>query len=264
MSKRKVKGTKEWSDESRNCITGCRHNCRYCYARFNAIKKWKYVKDNEEWANPKVRWKDVNKKQKPIKGTLMFPTTHDITPEELEPCLIFLKNILGTGDKVLIVSKPHLDCIKKICEECEEYKGQILFRFTIGAMDNDVLKYWEPDAPEFGERLASLEYAFNAGYATSVSVEPMLDSENVVALFHTLEPLVTDSIWIGKMNELHKRVEIESDEDTRRVLLIEEGQTDDRIREIYAQLKDEPKVKWKESFKEVLGLELADKPGLDK
>jgi len=260
----KVSGTKEWSDESRNCITGCRHNCRYCYARFNAIKKWKYVKDEEEWANPRVRWKDVNKKQKSINGTLMFPTTHDITVEELEPCLTFLKNLLATGDKVLIVTKPHLECVKRICKECVGHKDKILFRFTIGAMDNDILKYWEPDAPDFAERLASLEHAFNEGYVTSVSAEPVLDSANIVGLFHTLEPLVTDSIWIGKMNELHKRVDVESDEDLRRVMLIEEGQTDERIHEIYEQLKDESKVKWKESFKEVLGLELADKPGLDR
>jgi len=44
---------------------------------------------------------------------------------------------------------------------------------------------------------------------------------------------------------------------------IEAGQTNDRILEIYDILKDDPKVRWKESFKSVLGLELAEEAGLD-
>jgi len=265
--KKKIQGTKEWSDESRNCITGCRHNCRYCYARSNAINYWKYVPNKEAWKEPKVRWKDVRKKQKSINGTIMFPTTHDITPEFLDPCLTFLKNLLNTGDKVLIVSKPYVECIKTICEECANHKGRILFRFTIGAMDDNILKYWEPGAPPFAERFAALKCAFERGFKTSVSIEPMLDSPNVVKLFYKVEPFVNDTIWIGKMNEIRagkmSRVDIETAEDEKRVKTIEAGQTDERIHEIYTELKDEPKVRWKESFKEVLGLELADRPGLD-
>lgn len=40
--------------------------------------------------------------------------------------------------------------------------------------------------------------------------------------------------------------------------LIEAGQTDERLRAIYATLKDELQVRWKESFKQVLGLPLAE------
>ena len=38
MSKKPISGTKEWSVSSVNCITGCEHNCRYCYARANALR----------------------------------------------------------------------------------------------------------------------------------------------------------------------------------------------------------------------------------
>jgi len=138
-----------------------------------------------------------------------------------------------------------------------------LFRFTIGALDNEILKYWEPNAPSFGERFDCLQYAFKSGFKTSVSSEPMLDSDGVVQMFDMLEPYVTDRIWIGKMNNVRQRVKVQTAEDKKFVDMIVKGQTDVRIHEIYRTLKDDPKVRWKESFKSVLGLELAQEAGLD-
>ena len=96
-------------------------------------------------------------------------------------------------------------------------------------MDNDILHYWEPGAPLFEERLTSLRYAFEAGYDTSVSAEPMLDSKNAVALFKTLEPYVTDSIWLGKMNHMESRVKVNTNEDSARIRAIQQGQVDQEI-----------------------------------
>lgn len=33
-----VFGTGEWSSSSENCISGCSHNCYYCYAKAMAIR----------------------------------------------------------------------------------------------------------------------------------------------------------------------------------------------------------------------------------
>ena len=130
-------------------------------------------------------------------------------------------------------------------------------------MNNELLEYWEPNAPFFEERMQSLVYAEHYGFSTSVSIEPMLDSENVVALFQTLKPYVTNSIWIGKLNKIDSRIEIKNEKDKEQVNKIISGQTDEKILAIWEQLKNEPLVKWKESFKEVLGLKLADEKGLD-
>eukprot|EP01105_Mastigella_eilhardi_P006125 TRINITY_DN1773_c0_g1_i1.p1 TRINITY_DN1773_c0_g1~~TRINITY_DN1773_c0_g1_i1.p1 ORF type:complete len:195 (-),score=38.99 TRINITY_DN1773_c0_g1_i1:45-629(-) len=193
----------------------------------------------------------------------MFPSTHDITPSVEEPCTQLLMNLLKSGNHVLVVSKPHLNVITRLCNEASAYKQQVLFRFTIGAMSDDVLHYWEPGAPPFAERLASLKYAFEAGFGTSVSVEPMLDSAHVAELYTTLERYVTDSIWIGKMNHTDTRVEVHTAEDQRRLQAILTGQTDECILRIYRTLKDCPKIKWKESVKKVVGLPLADTVGQD-
>jgi len=257
-----ISGTKEWVVANENCVNGCNHGCRYCYARWNACDRFGRIA-HEDWENKQVRTKDVKKRRRHFDGQVMFPTTHDICPDVLGPCLEVIGNILEADNDILIVSKPHLECIGAICDKFEGKKDRILFRFTIGATDDDVLGYWEPGAPKLAERLASLRLAFDRGFRTSVSCEPMLDSDGILGLFSVLEPFVTDSIWIGKLNKIDKRVRVENDEDRRRVEKIKAGQTDARIMEIYKALRTEPKVRWKESVKAVVGLDLPQEAGLD-
>lgn len=259
---KRISGTLEWAAHNENVLTGCIHDCRYCYAKSNAVYRFKTIPE-EEWANVKVNEKKMKMRIGKKKGTIMFPTAHDIVPEYIDECVEFLRKLLTPGNNVLVVSKPHIECIAKICDELDEFKDQVLFRFTIGAMDNGILNYWEPGAPDFEERMESLVYAHSRGWKTSVSCEPMLDSPNMVEQFKVMEPYVTDSIWIGKLNHVDKRVKVETEEDQEMVDMIVAGQTDERIHEIYEALKDEPKVKWKESFKEVLGLETPPEPGMD-
>jgi hypothetical protein len=199
----------------------------------------------------------------------MFPTAHDITPALLKPSIAVLKKLCDAGNTVLVVSKPHCKCVAELCYSLIKHNAngtdRIFFRFTIGAMDDDVLSYWEPNAPPFRERIASLKLAGDGcGFRTSVSIEPMLDAPNVVALFHALKPWVTDSIWIGKMNHVRRRVKIETAEDERRVRLLEDGQQLSEIWFLYDTLRNEPLVRWKESIKSVVGLPLATEAGEDR
>jgi len=260
-----ISGTREWSVVSANCCqSGCEHGCRYCYARWEAIYKWHRFPEDVDWSKMVVNWNKVNRKWKKYDGAVMFPTTHDVTPSVLESCLTTIGHILEAGNKILIVSKPHLECITAICQRFESAKERILFRFTIGADNDKALSYWEPNAPVFQERLESLGYAWTAHFATSVSIEPMLDRTNIIRLVGVIDNLVSNTIWIGKMNQIGKRVKIVTDEDRNQVQRIIEGQTDRQILSLYQVLKDNPKVRWKESIKQVVGLPLAKEAGLDK
>src|SRR4030042_4861648 len=109
---KKISGTKEWSNHSFNCVIGCSHNCRYCFARYNAVERFKYTKD---WTKEVINWSKANKKHIKLDGTIMFPTTHDITPNNYQACESALINMLQAGNDVLIVSKPHAECIEKLC-----------------------------------------------------------------------------------------------------------------------------------------------------
>jgi DNA repair photolyase len=261
MSK-EIKGTKEWSDISLNICSGCEHGCKYCYAAYDAVKRFHRIENYEDWMVMNIRKANVHKKATWHPGkTIMFPTTHDITPSILNECIITIQKQLAVGNKLLIVSKPHQECIHKICEVTKHYKDQILFRFTIGSSRDNVLQIWEPNAPAFRHRLFSLQHAYYKGFKTSVSCEPMLDSFNIRHLYECVKPYITDAFWIGKMNNIESRVQ--PDVPKIEIERINIGQTDERILEIYEDLKYERLVKWKESIKKIVGLKLAERSGED-
>lgn len=262
MSKN-ISGTKEWAKTNANCIDGCEHNCRYCYARANAVRYKRPA--GKDWATMRVNVKALAKPYGKRSGRIMFPTAHDITPAVLGPCLWMLHKMLAAGNEVLIVTKPHMSCVRAICAmaAANTWQKQILFRFTIGAVTDALLEYWEPHAPGFLCRRDCLEHACHYGFATSVSAEPLLEPQRIDTLIIELSPHVTDAIWIGKMNHIRQRVKIETEEDERRVREIEEGQTDEKIRAIYERYKNNPQVKWKESIKDIVGLERATEAGAD-
>ena len=250
MSKKRKTGTREWAESNYNIGTGCAHDCLYCYARSNAVR-FKEIGSDSEWTTEKIKDKlsPITKKN----GWIMFPTTHDITPFYLPASLKALEELLKKGNNVLIVSKPHLECITAICDAMKDYKNNILFRFTIGTTNDSKLAFWEPNAPFFDERYLSLVKAFSNGFATSVSMEPMLDSVyNTLFTFNRLSSFVTDKIWIGKMNKIDSRVRKSSKEIEAACEEIEKNQTDDDIMWLVGVLKDHPKIAWKDSIKEII------------
>ena len=258
-----VFGTKEWANRSENCLDGCSHDCKYCYAKAMAVRARRNTPQN--WKNETLKLDILKKGFRKWEGKIMFPSAHDITPAHLDDCMTYLGNILRPGNQVTIVTKPHLDCVKAICQEFAWYKDKILFRFTIGSSDSTTLKFWEPNAPDFAERLESLKYAFSEGYQTSVSCEPMLDN-NIGDVIDQVSPFVTDSIWLGKMNQLRGRLALNGEDDPvtmQRADQLIAWQSDGTIKQLYSQYKDNPLIKWKESIKKVVGLEIPIEAGLD-
>lgn len=252
-------GTKEWSDHSKNIQLGCKHGCLYCYARQMA-ERFGRVEGQKDWVeNVKLNAKSVAEKPKKLDGRIMFPTTHDVTEENLADCVRWLSRWLGVGNEVLIVSKPHVACVREMVDKLAPYKDRVTFRFTIGSTDDRVLKFWEPGAPPFEERLACVKLARDAGYRVGVSCEPYLDG-TIEELVERLIPLVNDTIWIGLMNQIKLRVKTDgwSDEQMSFLSTVRSNQTRSDVERIYNRFKGEPKVRWKESVKEMLGLPEAD------
>ena len=254
-------GTQEWSVKTVNCCTGCSHDCRYCYAKEMAIR-FKQV-TAAQWPLERIRQKDVDRIYKKYDGQVMFPSSHDITPNNLDDCLTALRCLILVGNKMLVVSKPHLDCIKAFCEMFRPYRRRILLRFSIGACDDQILSYWEPNAPCYNERKQCLIYARKAGFKTSVSVEPMLDSANIDILISELSPYVTHSIWIGTMNHLGRFGKVSDMVLTQAINRVRQGQMDMIIRQIYSRHKGNPLIRWKAEIKKVVGIPLAKQNGLD-
>lgn len=223
-------------------------------------------KTSDNWKieeiNPRIFKKNYKKKDGSI---IMFPSSHDITPENVEFSMVFLGNLLKSGNDILIVTKPHLDVVKTICQKFGDYKDSILLRFTIGSLDSDVLKFWEPNAPSYEERLASLKYAHSMGFKTSVSCEPTLDT-NTIELAETVMPYVSDAVWLGKANRLKNIIKLNCGDDLvtlKAAAQLEKSQTDEWAKGLYKHFKDNPQIKWKDSMKMVLGLRRPSEMGLD-
>lgn len=250
-------GTRQWAVKNINFIKGCKNDCLYCYGKSYGIRFKRNTSD--DWKIELVREKDLNMKIPKYKGTVMFSSTHDITPDHLNESIIVLDHILKSGNFVLVVTKPHLECIQRICETFTEYKDKILFRITIGSTDSKILKFWEPNAPSFEERLECLKLAFNMGYQTSASGEPLLD-KNVDDLINQLSPYITDTIWIGKPNKLlyHTKLNGHGDPETIEKCneLLSWITDPDFLSNLYSKYKDNPMIQWKgTTCKDILKLQ---------
>ena len=83
--KKLATGTKEWADSNVNLVNGCKNDCRYCYAKKMAIRFGR--KTNATWKEMEVNQEAIKKSYKKRTGRIMFPSSHDITPEVLDPCI---------------------------------------------------------------------------------------------------------------------------------------------------------------------------------
>lgn len=260
---KQVFGTTEWATANANFINGCFHDCKYCYSKEMAIRFKRKTPDN--WKDEVVNEVQLERKFRKNEGYVMFPSSHDITPENLDFSIHFLGNILKPGNQVLIVTKPHFSVIERICEEFSNQKKNILFRFTIGSSNTEKLKFWEPNAPAFEERLESLKYAFERGFKTSVSCEPVLDV-NTEELVQQIIPFITDAVWIGKPNFLLRRLKMNGIADIetyKKAQELTELQSDKWIVDLFRKFRGNPQIKWKESIKKIVNIEIPTIKGLD-
>lgn len=250
----KKTGTREWAASNINIQLGCEHDCRYCYARSNAVRfKWTTC---ERWSSPIINQQAVDQNYGKKRGVVMFPSSHDITPSNISECLVVILKLLDAGNQVLIVSKPHIDCIMLMCHCLDKYKERIEFRFTIGSMRDDVLKFWEPGAPGFDDRLRCLQYAHYGNYKTSVSAEPYLD-DCIEHLYIRCFPYITESFWIGLLRQFNHRVDrkpisVEQMYDYVKPLLA--CQQKNPVRRLYEKMNGRPLVRWKDSIREMLAI----------
>lgn len=247
-------GTREWAASNVNIQDGCEHDCRYCYAKTMAIRFKRATAAS--WKHPRFRQHDLERGFTRRSGRIMFPTAHDITDRNIDECLTVLERMLHAGNDLLIVSKPTLECVRRLCDTLAPFRNQILFRFSIGSTDDAILSYWEPGAPDFTDRLNALQYANLNEFQTSVSGEPMLDS-NPDALIEAVQPYVTDSIWLGKVNRLRSILPLNclgDQESIRRAEALIATQNDQTIHALYHRHRQNPIIKWKDSIKAVIGL----------
>lgn len=259
-------GTREWANENFNTHYACTHGCRYCYAWNEA-----YQRKRSYWQNwgKKMTLRDywdkswMTRKENYI---IMYPTTHDITPEIMDKAFIAIQNMLDANIDVLLVSKPHIEVMTALVDKFSDYvknSPKILPRFSISTNDNELLSFWETGAPRFEERIDCLKLLFNKGFETSVSMEPFFPAKNLngldqISVFKQLVKellkYVRDTLWIGMMNHIPKLIcrgrdlKIDEKRSLEHLLLFYKC---DNIYDLIQQFYNNPKIRWKESIKKL-------------
>jgi len=254
---RRATGVYEWATASVNIQTGCEHDCRYCYARHDAVCRWHRC-TRQAWATPIIDAARVDAKYPLFKGPVIFPSTHDITPRNINECLVVIKKLLTAGNELLIVSKPHLECVQLLCEVLRPWQRHVIFRFTIGSISDRVLKFWEPGAPNFESRIKSLSCAYLYSYRTSVSCEPYLDAfpwHVFEACYDYLSDDPAGGFWIGKLRRWDSRVDLSGATPEEIKLYVEPlraAQGDGFVKGLVCQLDGRRFIRWKDSIREII------------
>jgi DNA repair photolyase len=214
-------------------------------ARFNRCHPHKWL-----FETPAPNWQTKCLKLARSKPKLiMFPSAHDISMSNYDKCAHVIRTLLDGGHRLLIVTKPKLGVIRQMIWDFPE-SDNIEFRFSITSSSYDTHESWEPNAPDPQERMLSIALAYQHCRKTSVSVEPALDLR-VPDMVLWFQQFVTETIWIGLPRNLIARLTLngESEEVKQRGRELLAHFTDDRVREIYENLKDNPKIRWKDSMR---------------
>lgn len=240
----KKTGTREWSDDSFNFITGCRYNCRYCYARKMAVR---FGRLNGDWSEmtPVNNWESrMRKTMEKCDKTVMVPTTHDLYPEFNELNLAVLKSLTMVYRRVLVVTKGSPAAVDYLTHNLRRWSDEMAarfeFRFTITSHQEELVSYWEPGAPSLHDRFRSMTFAIQRGFKVSVSIEPFLsEPRNLIDIL----PEGVSEIWVGIM-----------DQPPREHPRFKSLYSRENLLNIAYDLADDDRVKFKDRFRKRTGM----------
>jgi len=147
------------SHGAENICAGCPYNCKYCCAKAWALF-YKKIEPRQWLAHKLLRpihpISDYRKPPNSTGKTILYPSTHDITMKHYIYHLIKIRNMIYSGNKVLVISKANSRVIRNLCDSLLSMKQSVSFMFTIGSVHSKTLKFWEPGAPTFEQRFKAL------------------------------------------------------------------------------------------------------------
>lgn len=194
----------EYAQLSANLYSGCTHGCLYCYVPSPRSKKTREqfhaeVKPRENVINlfeNDAKILAANKDDREILFSFScdpYPTIeteHNITRQAIE---ILKKNNL----RFTILTKAGTRATK----DFDLLKGyeKSSFGTTLVFSEQKDADIWEPNAAPIEDRIEAINIAHEAGIKTWVSLEPVIDPDQALALIEELYPIV-DHWKVGKIN----------------------------------------------------------------
>jgi DNA repair photolyase len=194
----------EYSELAANLYTGCSHGCRYCYCP--AI-----LRTNIE------RWADDPKPRRDILNQLDRDAAK-LHGEKKEILLSFMSDpyhsegsAIVTREALLILERYGLR-VQVLTKGGKRSFGDFdilqrnnwKFGSTIIFMNDKLREEWEPGAASIEDRIETVREAHRQGIYTWVSVEPVIDPAEALAVMKELRDIV--DLWkVGKLNHDKQR-----------------------------------------------------------
>lgn len=190
---------KEYNELALNIYTGCPHRCTYCYVP-KILRKSK--EEFHSHVEPRKNIVAETRKQlekEQLKGELIhlcftcdpYPTGKDTTPTRE-----IIKAIKESGNNVQILTKGAETRDFDLLDE-NDWFGVTYVGYDLGELFKPCPR--EPYAAIPAERLKTLRIAHDKGINTWMSMEPVLD-ENDIYLMLKLKSGYVDTFKIGKLN----------------------------------------------------------------
>ena len=199
----------EYSPLAMNIYKGCSHGCVYCYAPAATYKKREVFHANPE---PRKNFfpeldKDLKKYRGDNRPVLLCFTTDPYQPLEETAKLTrwSLKSLINNGNSVRILTKGGMRAARDFDIMAS---GNCEFGATLTFLDIAQSVEWEPHAALPADRIMALREAKNAGIRTWVSLEPVIDPQQVYAIIEKTHEFV-DLYKVGKLNYHPRAKEID-------------------------------------------------------
>lgn len=190
---------KEYSDLAINSGKGCNHRCLYCYARM-MFKRF-HPDGNFEDARYKDGIVEATKAQlssgKYMGKKILLCFFCDPYPAKIDTSITreIMMAIKDAGAYFSILTKGGM----RAARDFDLYKPGDSFGSTLTFTSTDDSRKWEPNAAIPMNRIAALNYAYQQGIKTWVSMEPVIDPEQSLELI-TLTHEFVDLYKVGKLN----------------------------------------------------------------
>jgi len=192
----------EYAQRALNIYKGCTHACRYCYGkrRLSATQKADYDTN----PNPKADFIAKLRKE-----AAKFP------PDTPEILLSFLGDVYQPAEMELRLTRQAIEILiendlpftiltkggTRAVRDFDLLEGYPKARFgtTLIFSEQKHSDHWEPGAATIVNRIATIRIARRRGIKTWVSLEPVINPEQALALIYQIHPFV-DHWKIGKIN----------------------------------------------------------------
>ena len=200
---------KEYSELACNWYMGCIHGCKYCFAPGCMRKK------TDTWHSAVTLRKNVVElfrkdaeemhKNHDTRSILFSFLGDPYQPIEAEQHIT--RQILKIVEKFKlnskILTKGKYDLVRQDFDLIKRAKTE--FGVTVCFVDDNLRKEWEPDAAPVEERFKLLEEAHKLKIPTWISLEPVIEPEQALAVIRKASSYV--DFWkVGKLNHM-KEVE---------------------------------------------------------